>query len=457
MLRLLAVASLAAAQICPESHPHECSAPTTDSYGPCCDQTADCKCKPAEKVQDGTFGAGWVQRTYLARSRLATPTRRVPSAPPRRARSSSARTGAGASRARRPATPAASSSTRPDLAEACLARCLGDPLCRSFEIAAPPLNAYQQAVSSERFNFEANCCIEHHAADDPAVAELVVTHDGAAADLCKGEAACWTGYELSGTCDAQPAWAASAALRCYSSEENCGQAGANRLKIDEAAEFVKEKGCAGHVHQLFHHCLEEWKEEGEAAGDEYACGHWGHGRGELDWPATSVMVDALADGSLCADSLAAPPPALSVEGGTAWNGADERINQTCTKSRWCIDLEPHWRAVDVDGDMMLNATEVASLLERLQRIITIKEGAEAGERISYPFPERIVALGDDGRAGGDDWAHHRYVGDSAAIASCRWTSSSAEWAAATTWASRRAQGGVAAARATAATSTASTP
>ena len=42
------------------------------------------------------------------------------------------------------------------------------------------------------------------AADDPAVAELVVTHDGAAADLCKGEAACWTGYELSGTCDAQP-------------------------------------------------------------------------------------------------------------------------------------------------------------------------------------------------------------------------------------------------------------
>ena len=113
-----------------------------------------------------------------------------------------------------------------DLAEACLARCLGDPLCRSFEVAAPPLNAYQQAVSSERFNFEANCCIEHHAADDPAVAELVVTHDGAAADLCKGEAACWTGYELSGTCDAQPAWAASAALRCYSSEENCGQAGA---------------------------------------------------------------------------------------------------------------------------------------------------------------------------------------------------------------------------------------
>ena len=50
MLRFLAAASLAAAQICPESHPHECSAPTTDSYGPCCDLSADCQCKPAEWI-----------------------------------------------------------------------------------------------------------------------------------------------------------------------------------------------------------------------------------------------------------------------------------------------------------------------------------------------------------------------------------------------------------------------
>ena len=63
--------------------------------------------------------------------------------------------------------------------------------------------------------------------------------------------------------------------------------------------------------------------------------------------------------------------------------------------------------------MMLNATEVASLLERLQRIVTIKHGAEAGEEISYPFPERIVALGDSGDGLG--WPRmavsgHRYVG-----------------------------------------------
>ena len=254
-------------------------------------------------------------------------------------------------------------------------------------------------MSSERFNLEANCCIEHHAQDDPAVAELVVTHDGAKADLCKGEAACWTSYELSGTCDAQPAWAASAALRCYSSEENCGQAGALRGPIEDWAEIVNEEGCNGGIARFFHHCLEEWKEEGAEAGADYACGMWGYGRGEIDWPATSVMVDAFADGSLCADSLAAPAPALSVGGGTAWNGVDGRINQTCTKHK-CLDLEPHWRAVDVDGDMMLNATEVAALLERLQRIVTINEGADVAEPFSYPFPERIVALGD---SGGDEW------------------------------------------------------
>ena len=68
MLRFLAVASLAAAQICPESQPHECSAPTTNSYGPCCDVSADCKCKPANKVQEGDnifghFGASYLPRT----------------------------------------------------------------------------------------------------------------------------------------------------------------------------------------------------------------------------------------------------------------------------------------------------------------------------------------------------------------------------------------------------------
>ena len=67
MLRLLAAASLAAAQICPESHPHECSAPTTDSYGPCCDVSADCQCKPAEWIHgeelDGRLGAAYLPRT----------------------------------------------------------------------------------------------------------------------------------------------------------------------------------------------------------------------------------------------------------------------------------------------------------------------------------------------------------------------------------------------------------
>ena len=228
MLRFLAAASLAAAQICPESHPHECSAPTTDSYGPCCDLSADCQCKPAEWIHgeelDGRLGAAYLPRTQPIGDPDASCA--VGAAAPGQILHGVGWGGC--------FTCTTTGDTRgellnaTDLAEACLARCLGDPLCRSFEIAAPPLVAYQQAVSSERFNFEANCCIEHHAADDPAVAELVVTHDGAAADLCKGEAACWTGYELSGTCDAQPAWAASAALRCYSSEENCGQAGAQR-------------------------------------------------------------------------------------------------------------------------------------------------------------------------------------------------------------------------------------
>ena len=272
-----------------------------------------------------------------------------------------------------------------DLAEACLARCLGDPRCRRFEVAAPPINAYQKAVSSGRFNFEANRCIEHHAADDPAVAELVVTHDGAAADLCKGEAACWTGYELSGTCDAQPAWAASAALRCYSSEENCGQAGANRLKIDEAAEFVKEKGCAGHVHQLFHHCLEEWKGGRGGGGDEYAWADPG------PRPRRARLARHQRDGRRTRRRLAvrrlarraAARPLGRRRHGVEWGG---RAHQPDVhKIQVCIDMEPHWRAVDVDGDMMLNASEVASLLERLQRIITIKDGAEAGEDLtSFP-------------------------------------------------------------------------
>ena len=67
MLRLLAAASLAAAQICPESHPHECSAPNTDSYGPCCDLSADCQCKPAEWIHDeeldGRLGAAYLRQS----------------------------------------------------------------------------------------------------------------------------------------------------------------------------------------------------------------------------------------------------------------------------------------------------------------------------------------------------------------------------------------------------------
>ena len=91
--------------------------------------------------------------------------------------------------------------------------------------------------------------------------------------------------------------------------------------------------------------------------------------------------------------------------------------------------------------MMLNATEVAALLERLQRIVTIKHGAEAGDEISYPFPERIVALGDSGDGLG--WPRmavsgHRYVGGCPATTRCRWTSSFTGFTRCATRASRRA-------------------
>ena len=152
--------------------------------------------------------------------------------------------------------------------------------------------------------------------------------------------------------------------------------------------------------------------------------HRGHGRGELDWPATSVMVDASPTARCALPFSPRRRPTTrskAARRGMGWTSASTR---RARNSRWCIDLEPHWRAVDVDGDMMLNATEVAALLERLQRIITIKQRRrQLARRLSRTRFERIVALGDSGDV---RTARPSIRGGSAAITRCRWTSSSAD-------------------------------
>ena len=335
MLRFLAAASLAAAQICPESHPHECSAPTTDSYGPCCDLSADCQCKPAEWIHDeeldGGLGAAYLPRTQP----IGDPDASCAVGPPRRVGSYGVNWG-GCFTCTTTGDTRGELLNSTDLAEACLARCLGDPLCRGFEVAAPPLNAYQKAVSSER-NVEANCCIEHHAPDDPAVAQVVVTHDGAKADLCKGEAACWTSYELSGTCDAQPAWAASAALRCYSSEENCGQAGALRGPIEDWAEIVNEEGCNGGIARFFHHCVEDGRRKGRrrAPSTRAACGATAAASSTGPPPARRPTHSPTARCALTLSPRRRPPsPSVAARRGMGWTDASTRRARNTSASTW---------------------------------------------------------------------------------------------------------------------------
>ena len=203
MLRFLAFASLTAAQICPECT--RTSAPRRPRIA-----TAVLRSDRRPRVQTPRRCmrtmmefALTAQRTYLARNRLATPTRRVPSAPPCRARSSSARTGAGASRARRPRHPRRA--PQRDRSRR------GVPCAVSRRPTVPKLRgrravAQRVPAGGQQRTVQLRGQLLHRAprGGRPAVAELVVTHDGAAADLCKGEAACWTGYELSAPATRSP-------------------------------------------------------------------------------------------------------------------------------------------------------------------------------------------------------------------------------------------------------------
>ena len=215
---------------CPASHPYACSSESDvnenfcrDNWrsddlerckpkyfnGPCCDESEDCLCIPTKKdlhalphtpvptssrapscsVSPGTVG-DYVVGINWGGSHVCTSD----------------------------GTANGPLLTGTELAEACLAVCLADPRCRSFEIGSPKL---ADADRQEGGWYAVNCAIEHHSKTDPAVRSIRSTSPLAGAYMAQVKN-CWTGYEIEGTCTTQPEWAPSKAKLCWDPSEALG-------------------------------------------------------------------------------------------------------------------------------------------------------------------------------------------------------------------------------------------
>ena len=208
-----------ASQDCPASHPFECASESDASepkyfHGPCCDNHYDCYCDdgahalPHEPVPVGepdasckvsagtvgdlTWGIAWGGFHVCTSDGAA---------------GSPLLTGA-------------------ELAEACLAVCLADPQCRSFEIGSPKIaDASRSAAWSSGHAY--NCAIEYHRKTDPDVQSVRASRAPVGSDAAK-EVNCWTNYEMEGTCTTQPKWAPDKAVKCFDPSAALGGGVADR-------------------------------------------------------------------------------------------------------------------------------------------------------------------------------------------------------------------------------------
>ena len=194
---------------CPEMHPHE--SPRADhGFGPCCDRPPDCSANPPRRCmrtmmefaltaqRTSSHATDWRPRRVVCRRR-----RRAGPGPLRRGGGcfTCATTGdtRGEPASTRPISPRRAS--RGVSATRC-------PKLSGRRAVARSVPARSQSNGSTSRPTAASSTTRRTTRPS----RSVVTHDGAAAPTSARAAACWTGQRrFSGTCDAQPAWAASAA------------------------------------------------------------------------------------------------------------------------------------------------------------------------------------------------------------------------------------------------------
>ena len=201
---------------CPISHPNKCQSssdvnqiecPDCDPkyfHGPCCDKNPDCICDrggdgayalPHEPVPVGELDASCKVGTGTVGDYI------------------SGVNWGGFHVCTSDGTAGGPLLTGVELAEACLAVCLADPLCRSFEIGSPKIaDAYRAATFSE--GHALNCAIEYHKKTDLDVQSVRSTRAPVGSDAAR-EANCWTSYQMEGTCTTQPEWAPGKAAKCF--------------------------------------------------------------------------------------------------------------------------------------------------------------------------------------------------------------------------------------------------
>ena len=199
---------------CPATHPNQCAnrsfaCPTAAVHchlnfsGPCCDKDSDCLCDDACGVgcDDGSFGL---------------PKEPVPIGSPS-CEVSRGVTGdiiwgvnwGGCHVCTVDGTADGKPLTGSELASSCMAVCLGDPACRSFEVGSPVSAGIYKSMAL----YGINCCVEYHALNDAEVQSVRIAQAPTGSDVAV-EAKCWTSFQM-GTCARQPAWAPAAAGKCF--------------------------------------------------------------------------------------------------------------------------------------------------------------------------------------------------------------------------------------------------
>ena len=218
---LLALTIASARATCPVSHPHACpnaasvnqvgcpSCTSASFHGPCCDRNPDCVCNAYAGEGYENDGAYGLPRTP------------VPVGDPDASCTVSEGTvgdylvgvqWGGARVCTSDGSAAGQLLTGSELAEACLAVCLGDPSCRSFDIGSPLIaEAFRVAEWSQGYRL--NCAIEYHRKTEPAVQSIRSTAAPVGSDA-EWQVNCWTSYQM-GTCTNQPEWAPVKARKCF--------------------------------------------------------------------------------------------------------------------------------------------------------------------------------------------------------------------------------------------------